>query len=422
MDNPAVSHSEAIFDRGEVLPGQRPAGHKQAGMAPGINIRAGNHDDGWIVPSPVILSDGTGVQLYKDGEALHAAYDAIKAAKRRVCLEVYIFRSDPTGRAFAELLAYKARQGLQVFVIYDSFGSLDSDPVMFEQMARAGVRLGSFHPIKPWECRYSWRPANRDHRKLLLIDDDTAGLGGLNIGGEYAGSWVVPSKLKNAPWRDNAIGIRGPAAGLLRIPFARTWRYVEHGGKLSNLALFHNVQGGEFGVLASVPTRHSPLAPLRSMLREARSSILMTMSYFAPPDDLIDELCHAARRGVKVRLMLPGQCDVRILMTAARAFYEKLMSAGIEIYERQGAVLHAKTMCIDGYTTVLGSTNLDYQSIQYNCELSVIIRSREFGLQLHQLFANDIGYARRINLSEWRRRPTYDRLVQWAVMRARYLL
>jgi cardiolipin synthase len=120
--------------------------------------------------------------------------------------------------------------------------------------------------------------------------------------------------------------------------------------------------------------------------------------------------------------MLPGVCDVHILMTAARAFYEKMLSAGIEIYERQGAVLHAKTMCIDAHTTILGSTNLDYQSIQYNCELSVIIRSRGFGAQMHELFANDIGYAKRINLSEWRRRPTYDRLVQWAVMRARYLL
>jgi cardiolipin synthase len=422
MDDPAVSHPEAFLDRGGTLPRQQPAGREEAGMAPGINISAGSRDDGWAVPDPVILSDGTVLQLYKDGEALHAAYDAIKAARRRICLEVYILRSDPTGRAFAELLAYKARQGLQVFVIYDSFGSLDSDPVMFEHMARAGVRLGAFHPIKPWECRYSWRPANRDHRKLLLIDDDTAGLGGLNIGGEYAGSWVVPSKQLHAPWRDTAIGIRGPAAQLLLIPFTRTWRYVEHGGKLSNLALFHNVQSGEFGVLASVPTRHSPLAPLRLMLREARTSILMTMSYFAPPDDLINELCHAARRGVKVRLMLPGVCDVHILMTAARAFYEKMLSAGIEIYERQGAVLHAKTMCIDAHTTILGSTNLDYQSIQYNCELSVIIRSRGFGAQMHELFANDIGYAKRINLSEWRRRPTYDRLVQWAVMRARYLL
>ncbi|HEX2970819.1 MAG TPA: phospholipase D-like domain-containing protein [Tepidisphaeraceae bacterium] len=422
MDDVAASHPEAVIDRGATLPAQHPAGRAQAGMAPGINIRAGSRDDGWTVPSPVVLSDGTALQLYKDGEALHAVYEAIEGARERICLEVYIFRSDPTGQAFAELLAKKALQGVQVFVIYDSFGSLETDPAMFEQMARAGVRLGVFHPMKPWECRYGWRPANRDHRKLVIIDDDMAGLGGLNIGGEYAGSWVVPSKQMRTPWRDNAVGIRGPSARLLLIPFARTWRYVEHGGKLSSLALFHHVQEGEFGVLASVPTRHSPLTPLRRMFGEARRSILMTMSYFAPPDDLIDELCRAAHRGVQVRLMLPGEIDVHILLTAARAFYEKLLSAGIEIYERQGAVLHAKTMCIDGHTTVLGSTNLDYRSIEYNCELSVIIRSDRFGAQMHDLFNNDIRYAKRISLAEWRRRPTYDRLVQWAVMRARYLL
>jgi cardiolipin synthase len=391
-------------------------------MVPGINVFTGGSDDGWRFPNAVALSDGTVVQLHKDGEALHAAYDAILAAKKRICLEVYIFRSDPTGRAFAALLARKALQGLPVYVIYDSFGSFESDPVMFRQMARAGVRLGVFHPIKPWECRFSWRPANRDHRKLLLIDDDIAGLGGLNIGGEYAGSWVVPSRPSNDSWRDTAMGLRGPAAKLLLIPFARSWRYVQHGGKLYTAGFSFGLESDPFGVLASTPTRHGPLRPLKRLLREARSSILLTMSYFAPPDELIDELLRARRRGVRVRLMLPGNSDVKILITAARAFYQTLLSAGAEVYERQGVVLHAKTLCIDAHTTIIGSTNLDYRSISYNCELAVVIRSPHFGAQMHDLFENDVGFARRITLDEWRHRPAWDRFVQWSVMRARYLL
>ncbi|MCY2951554.1 MAG: phospholipase D-like domain-containing protein [Planctomycetota bacterium] len=393
-----------------------------ATVATGINTQPGSLDDGWLIPAQLTLTDTTTIQLYKDGQALQVAYDAIKHARHRICLEVYIFRSDPTGRAFAELLIKKARSGVAVYVIYDSLGSLYSDSAMFEKMTKAGVRLASFHPIKPWECRFSWRPANRDHRKLLVIDNDRAGLGGLNIGAEYAGSWIVPTKLAEVPWRDTAIGLRGPSVSTLLDCFARTWRYVQHGGRTSDLALFHNVHDGDFGALGSVPSRRSLLKPLWSILRNAKSSILMTMSYFAPPDDLIDSLCRAARRGVRVRLMLPGLCDVPLLLTAARSFYETLLNAGVEVYERQHAVLHAKTVCIDGQTTIIGSTNLDYRSIEYNCELSVIIRSPVFGQQIHTLFDHDVLYAKRISLSEWRRRPILDRLIQWAVMRARYLL
>jgi len=395
---------------------------RQAMTGAGVNVEPGSADDGWVSPPSVELGDGTVIQLHKDGEALQAAYNAIRGARRRICLEVYIFRSDATGRAFGDLLMHKARHGVAVYVIYDSWGSVDSDGAMFEQMAKAGVRVAAFHPVKPWECRYSWRLVNRDHRKLLLVDEDMAGLGGLNVGGEYAGSWVVRRRLTEVPYRDNAVGLRGPSALMLGACFARTWRYVQRGGLVGQTGLFHNAEAGEFGVLASAPTRRSPLVGLRRMMREAKLSILLTVAYFAPPDELVEELCRAGRRGVRVRLMLPGVCDVRLLMTAARSFYERLMMAGVEVYERQHAVLHAKTMCIDGTTTILGSTNLDYRSIEFNCELSVVIRSKQFGAQIHDLFDHDVGFARRINLAEWRRRPTWDRVVQWAVLRARYLL
>jgi cardiolipin synthase len=180
---------------------------------------------------------------------------------------------------------------------------------------------------------------------------------------------------------------------------------------------------GQLGILASTPTVHSPLRPfLNKLFREAGRSIWMTMAYFAPHDDLIEELCAAARRGVKVRLMLPGRCDVKALMVAARSFYETLLDAGVEIYERQGVVLHAKTMVIDGTISMVGSTNLDYRSIEYNLELSALIRSAAFGRQMEDLFENDVRYAKRMSKGMWKRRPTMDRVVQWVVSRARYLL
>jgi len=389
----------------------------------GINTRPGSDDDGWVVPPPVELSDGTQLQLYKDGEALHAAYEAIKSARELICLEVYIFSSDSTGQAFADLLCAKARQGVRVYVIYDSYGSLAFNRDLFRRMRKAGVRLQEFHPVLPWETRYSWRLVNRDHRKILVIDGNIAGIGGLNIATEYAGTWVVPATEPPDAWRDNAVGIVGPAARLFLNAFARSWHYALHGGRIRRAEYSARLEDGQLGVLASVPTLNSPLRPnLCRLMRSARQSICLTMAYFAPDDTLVEELCSAAGRGVRVRLMLPGRCDVAVVRVAARSYYERLMSCGIEVYERQGAILHAKSMVVDACTTVMGSTNLDNRSIQFNCEIAAVIRSAAFGRQMHGLFENDVRYAEKIDLAEWRRRPTWDRVVQWAISRGRYWL
>ena len=383
-----------------------------AGTSTGVNIVPGHDDDGWEVSPPVRLADGSRLQLFKDGEALHAAFEAIKHARRRICLEVYIFASDDTGQAFAKLLSKKAQQGVAVYVIYDSFGSMASDRRMFAAMQRAGVHLSAFHPIRPWEVKFGWRPFNRDHRKLLVIDDDIAGLGGLNIGAEYAGSWIVRLAPKQGDaWRDNAISVVGPSARPLLKSFANTWRYINTGGRISRAQLIHNVNGfglegseddadiapDTLGIVASVPTLHASLAgSLERLIHDARTSVEVTMAYFAPSDDFINSLVKAARRGVRVRLMLPSVCDVHLLLTAARSFYETLMNAGVEIYERRAVVLHAKSMVIDSRISVVGSMNLDYRSIEYNCELSAVVHSEKFGQQMHQLFEHDMGFADRI--------------------------
>jgi cardiolipin synthase len=413
------------------LPGPVPRrvrpGVSEEPAAMGLNGRANTGDDGWRKPPPVTLSDGTKVQLFKDGEGLHAAYEAIKAARRVIGLEVYIFADDSTGRAFADLLCQKASEGVRVYIIYDAFGTrglAGSEPAIFRRLRACGARVRVFHPTRPWECNYGWRAINRDHRKLLVIDGQIAGLGGLNIGQEYAGSWIIKSRKEPCEfWRDNAIGVTGPGARLFMHAFANTWKYQTRGGRIRGAEFFHNVNEGDLGVMATVPTTRSPLLPfLHKIFREARRSILLTMAYFAPDDPLIEELCRAARRGVRVRLMLPGRCDVPVVRHCARSFYETLLTAGVEIYERQGVILHAKTLVVDERTSIVGSTNLDYRSIEYNCELSGIIRSEVFGRQMCELFENDVRFADRIRVSEWRRRPTWDRFVQWAVSRARYIL
>ena len=444
----------------------------------GLNVDDGTGDDGWRTPPPVRLADGTAVQLYKDGESLLAMYDAIRSAERRVCVEMYIVAGDETGSAFLDLLAAKAESGVEVWFMYDSFGTLSLGDDRLDRLRRAGARLAEFHPVAPWRCKYSWRPWNRNHRKLVIVDGERAGLGGQNLANEYAGPWVSATRLVvrkrswlarltgSTPvgeppdpddyWRDNAIGIAGPAVRHLERSFARTWRYVARGGKTSRAQTVHNLDLGrrakgrrlgkqredtthphldpagphaldrpddDFGLLASVPTLSSPLRPfLHKLIRESRKSIRLTMGYFGPDDAFFDDLCDAARRGVDVRLMLSGHTDIPLLMLAAQAFYPQMLGAGVKIYERQHVNLHAKSICLDGRVCVLGSANLDHRSIETNFELSAVIRSAELGRQMHALFENDVRFSEAIDFGDWEQRPWRDRLIRWAVSRLRYAL
>ena len=444
---------------GDKLFGSRPRGPRPTGPKrilrnllrkneTGVNVAPGAADDGWETPPAVTLADGTIVQLWKDGESLKRAFDAIKDAKHRVCFEFYTWANDATGRAFADLLIAKAKQGVRVHCIYDSWGTLGgNDRVMFEELRRAGVRVAEFHPVRPWDCKFSWRPLSRDHRKLVAIDHEFAGIGGLNIADPYAGSWVAPNDLKPVQlWRDTAIGVRGPAARYFVASFAHTWNYVHKGGRIHRAGYMSGIHAprpakgnrigtarskqsveeilpaDSLGLIATTPTLTSPLRPiLYGLLRGARRRIRMTMAYFAPDDELIRELCDAAGRGVKVQLMFGAKSDIRVMVTAARAFYDRLFCNGVEVYERQFVVLHAKTLLVDDIA-IVGSTNLDYRSIEFNCEISAIIRNPAFANQLSGMFDHDMKYAKRVDNATWGKRKFIDRATEWAVIRARTLL
>lgn len=404
---------------------RRPLTATKAGVSRGNDLTPGAQDDGWTVQPPVTLEDGSILRLYKDAEGVRAAYQSIERARQSVFIEFYTFASDSTGQAFAHLLSQKAAEGVKVYLIYDAFGSLGSQGRMFRTMRKAGVSIGKFHPVWPWDCSFSWRPFNRDHRKLLIVDGEHVAMGGLNIGDQWAGQWVSARPDCADFWRDCSIGLSGPAARHFAQAFVQTWQYVTRGGRITRALYSHNLNfaAGPVAMLASVPTMDSPLAAfLPKLIADATRTIDLTAAYFAPSEEFLNQLCQASTRGVRVRMMLPDKTDAPIMVLAARSFYERLMDAGIHIYERRHVVLHAKTLVIDGTLSLLGSTNLDYRSIGYNCELLAGLRSTEFAQQMEKLFEHDIAHALPIRPAKWRHRPTRDRIIQWAANRSRYLL
>lgn len=245
----------------------------------------------------------------------------------------------------------------------------------------------------------------------------------------------VRMRMFNADGSEGAMcgnGIRGlakfvfdrglvPAAKSLFHAFVATWRYLHTGGRITRCEWIRDFDS--YDVLGTVPMVRSKVRDrFKAMFRSARQSILLTMAYFAPDDGMVNALCSAARRGVAVKLCIPAKSDLPLLTTAARSFYERMLLAGVQIYERQHVILHSKTLVVDECIGVIGSTNLDYRSIEYNCELSIVIRSPEFGEKMRLLFENDVRYSKRIILEQWRHRGIRDRVGQWAVKRARYLL
>ena len=426
----------------------------------GLNIRPGADDDGWETCPTIELCCGTRMHLYKDGEALGRIFEILRRAEKQILIETYIWAGDGTGEAFANLLCEKAEAGVQVFVIYDGFGSMLTPREPLDRMKASGVHVVEFHPPRFWQCRWRWRPFNRDHRKLFVVDNKIACVGGLNIGTRYAGKWVDPDATPNPArmWRDAGVGVSGPAARHFAEAFRRTWDYCLDRGHIDQTLYTRGIdigrrakghrlgkvreslrrdrrqtpgvypetvieRGSDVAFLGTSPTFASPLRPvLYRLLRDARRSIDLTTAYFAPDDELIEGLCRAGRRGVRVRLLFAGRTDVPAVKIAGRSFYNRLMDAGAEIWERQGCMLHQKTIVIDGNVSVIGSTNLDYRSIEFNLELSIMIRSPDFAERLSHMFDLDTQYSEKIDPALWRERPTRDRIVQWAISRMRYFL
>jgi cardiolipin synthase len=379
----------------------------------------------------VPLIAGNKVTLLFDGPAtMREMMAAARVATSSINLETYIFDQDQVGNEFADLLIEKQRQGVAVNVMVDAVGALATPAAFFDRMRQAGIRVLVFNPVNPAKARGKWELNNRNHRKLMVVDGKVAFTGGINISSTYANSSLFRSHQKpdqvdgdKVGWRDTHVKIEGPAVAPLQWSFINLW-VQQDGGELPQAEYFPTLTAAGdkiVRVLASDPDHESDIyKALVVAISEAKKSIHITSAYFVPDQQIVDALIAAAKRGVDVKLVLPGVSDHSLIRYAGQAFYDQLLAGGVHIFELQIAVLHAKTAVIDGAWSTIGSANIDRRSFIHNYELNVVVLDPAFGTAMESAFNEDLRDSKEVTLERWRHRPWSDRLKEWMARLGEY--
>lgn len=374
-----------------------------------------------ITGSP--LMTGNKVMLLQDGPATYQVmFAAIRKAKNHIHLETYIFEDDEVGNRFADALIEKQAQGVPVRVIYDSVGTINVPQTFFQRLTDGGIKILEFNPVNPLTAKKGWDVNRRDHRKLLIVDGQTAFLGGINISSVYSGgSFSRRSKQRPTgalPWRDTHLQVEGPVVGEFQKMFLATWE-KQKGETLPAGNYFPKpaVKGKEVvRAIGSSPDDPYSLiyATLISAINNAETAVYLTNAYFVPDPQLLTALKAAVQRGVDVKIILPGHTDSWLVFHAGRAYYAELLEAGVKIYERRDALLHSKTALIDGVWSTVGSTNLDWRSFLHNDEVNAVILGHDFAAQMQAMFDADLASSNQITPEQWARRSLINHLQETA--------
>jgi cardiolipin synthase len=337
--------------------------------------------------------------------------DAIRAARRSITFETYIYWSGVIGAQFAAALSERARAGVKVHVLLDWVGSDKLDAALLEEMERAGVHLRRYN--KPhW---YSiGRLNNRTHRKLLVVDGLVAFTGGVGIADEWLGHAQDPQH-----WRDTHFRVAGPVVGQMQAAFLDNWTQatgeVLHG---SDYFPALQAQGASYAqVFLSSPGGGAESVHLMYLLAitAAIHSIRLSMSYFVPDEVAIATFVSALQRGVKVQIITPGPSnDAEVVRKASRAQWGELLRAGAEIYEYQPTMYHCKVLVVDDVFVSVGSTNFDNRSFAVNDEANLNVYDAAFARRQVEVFAQDLARSRRITLEEWENRPWREKALEHA--------
>ncbi len=362
-----------------------------------------------VLLGPTIIQ-GNKVEHLENGDRIFPAMlDAIRSARKTITFETYIYWSGKIGQTFADALQERARAGVKVHVLLDWVGSAKIDQALVDALESAGVEVERYHEPS-WT--HLTRMNNRTHRKLLVIDGQVGFTGGVGIADQWTGN-----AQDSAHWRDSHFRIEGPAALQLQAVFMDNW--MKATGRVVHSADYFpkTPDGGKIPaqMFSSSPTGGSESMHLMYLLSiaSAGQSILLSNSYFVPDELAIRALMAAARRGVKVKIILPGDyIDTAVVRRASRARWGELLEAGVEIHEYQHTMFHCKIMIVDGFLVSTGSTNFDNRSFRLNDEANLNIYDNGFAEEMTRVFENDLARSKRITLEMWRARPWTEKLLE----------
>jgi cardiolipin synthase len=361
------------------------------------------------------VGGGNTVEVLLNGDQIFPAQlAAIRSARETITYAQYFYVEGPIGHEIAEALADRCRAGVRAHILLDGFGTSQMPAEYRETMTRAGCQVATFRPLSPLSLLAVvgfGRANKRNHRRILVVDGRVGFTGGSGISPKWAGDGRTEGH-----WRDTDVRVEGPVVASLQGAFVENW-----------LDATNNVLGGESyfprpsrpGAVSAQVVRSSPAGGSFSMytmfllaVSSARRSIYVTNPYFLPDERLTRALIEAPRRGVRVVVLLPGAIDNNIVRQASRSKFGDLLEAGIEIYEYQAGLLHAKVMTIDGIWATIGSTNLDTRSFALNEELNAVVYHTAVVGQLERVFEEDLRYSRRIEYQQWRGRGFFNQLLE----------
>ena len=353
-----------------------------------------------------------GIQVLENGENFYAAeLDAMRQAQHSIDLEAYIFHKGRLTKEVVDVLTQRARAGVKVNLVVDSVGSFSTHKSYFKTLSEAGGRVEWYHKLR----LHNWFMSNnRTHREITVVDGSIAFVGGAG----YADWWRYPEK-KEPRWRDTMIRVQGDAVSAIQGTFAENW--LESSGQIIDGPDYFPTETGHGTstalVVASAPTSRgsSPARVLFQMLiAGARKSILITTPYFLPDKSMREELLRARRRGVAIKVVVPGRhADHALTRSSGRSVYGDLLKSGAEIYEYETSMIHAKITVFDGVWSVMGSTNLDNRSFGINDEINVAVLDPGVAATLTRDFENDASQGKRIGLEEWNHRGVFERLLEY---------
>lgn len=329
---------------------------------------------------------GNSVELLIDGEQIFASiFAGIERAKDYCLVQFYIVEDDELGREFQRCLIERAKAGVRVYFLFDEIGCYSLPNSYIETLRRAGVHVRAFLSTRGPNNRFQIN--FRNHRKIVIVDGQSAWVGGANVGDEYMGR-----DPKIGEWRDTQVCLRGPVVKCIQLAFLEDW-YFATGGTPELDWLPRREEGGSMDVLA-LPTGPADMVETASLffvhiMNAARERLWIASPYFVPDEAVVSALQLAAMRGVDVRILLPAKADHVLVYLSSFSYLEELVGLGVRIYRYTPGFLHQKTMLVDDDLSVVGTANLDNRSFRLNFEITMVIEGASFASQMQTMFEDD---------------------------------